>query len=127
MSCSADNGIADPSIANTAEAAGLPINNDESSRLLVGRDNRAAVIRRGRLLWLLCMPSRFSIAFLSCELSGTSCSLCLYLGTDYLLLLDRLLFMTYNGMIMIAVAVGAFVGYLAFADGTPATKTIACH
>lgn len=49
MSCSADNGIADPSIANTAEAAGLPINNDESSRLLVGRDNRAAVIRRGKI------------------------------------------------------------------------------
>lgn len=35
--------------------------------------------------------------------------------------------MTYNGSVMIAVAVGAFVGYLAFADGTPATKTIACH
>jgi copper transporter 1 len=40
---------------------------------------------------------------------------------------DRLLFMTYNGMIMLAVAVGAFVGYLAFADGTPATKSVACH
>lgn len=35
--------------------------------------------------------------------------------------------MTYNGMVMLAVAVGAFVGYLAFADDTPATKTIACH
>ena len=35
--------------------------------------------------------------------------------------------MTYNGMIMIAVAVGAFVGYLVFADGTSAAKTIACH
>ncbi|KIW04151.1 uncharacterized protein PV09_04958 [Verruconis gallopava] len=37
-----------------------------------------------------------------------------------------LLFMTYNGWIMIAVAVGAFVGYLLFSPG-PATKTVACH
>jgi len=35
--------------------------------------------------------------------------------------------MTYNGMIMLAVAVGAFVGYLGFAEGTPATKSVACH
>lgn len=35
--------------------------------------------------------------------------------------------MTYNGMIMLAVAVGAFFGYLAFSDDTPAAKTIACH
>merc|ERR1711881_162857 len=37
-----------------------------------------------------------------------------------------LLFMTYNGWIMLAVAVGAFVGYLMFSPG-PATKTVACH
>ncbi|EKG21825.1 Ctr copper transporter [Macrophomina phaseolina MS6] len=37
-----------------------------------------------------------------------------------------LLFMTYNGWVMLAVAVGAFVGYLAFGQGT-ATKTVACH
>lgn len=35
--------------------------------------------------------------------------------------------MTYNGSVMLAVAVGAFVGYLAFADGTSAAKTVACH
>lgn len=35
--------------------------------------------------------------------------------------------MTYNGMVMLAVAVGAFVGYLVFADDAPATKSIACH
>lgn len=35
--------------------------------------------------------------------------------------------MTYNGMVMLAVAVGAFFGYLLFADGTPAAKTVACH
>jgi len=37
-----------------------------------------------------------------------------------------LLFMTYNGWIMLAVAVGAFVGYLMFGQGS-ATKTVACH
>ncbi|TID16758.1 Ctr copper transporter [Venturia nashicola] len=37
-----------------------------------------------------------------------------------------LLFMTYNGWVMLAVAVGAFVGYLAFGQGS-STKTVACH
>ncbi|GAM82648.1 hypothetical protein ANO11243_006300 [Dothideomycetidae sp. 11243] len=37
-----------------------------------------------------------------------------------------LLFMTYNGWIMLAVAAGAFVGYLMFGEG-PASKTVACH
>jgi len=37
-----------------------------------------------------------------------------------------LLFMTYNGFIMLAVAVGAFIGYLAFGQG-PSAKTVACH
>lgn len=39
---------------------------------------------------------------------------------------DRLLFMTYNGWVMLAVAVGAFVGYLLFGQGS-ATKSVACH
>ncbi|QKX57509.1 uncharacterized protein TRUGW13939_04623 [Talaromyces rugulosus] len=38
-----------------------------------------------------------------------------------------LLFMTYNGWIMLAVAVGAFVGYLVFGGGSSATKSAACH
>jgi solute carrier family 31 (copper transporter), member 1 len=38
----------------------------------------------------------------------------------------RLLFMTYNGWIMLAVAVGAFVGYLMF-SGSSSTKSVACH
>ncbi|KAF2719937.1 Ctr copper transporter [Polychaeton citri CBS 116435] len=39
-----------------------------------------------------------------------------------------LLFMTYNGWIMIAVGVGATIGYLLFAGGkTSATKDAACH
>ncbi|GAB7341477.1 hypothetical protein MBLNU457_7710t1 [Dothideomycetes sp. NU457] len=37
-----------------------------------------------------------------------------------------LLFMTYNGYVMLAVAVGAFVGYLAFGGGS-ASKSAACH
>lgn len=35
--------------------------------------------------------------------------------------------MTYNGYVMLAVAVGAFVGYLAFGGQTDATKETACH
>jgi copper transporter 1 len=38
----------------------------------------------------------------------------------------RLLFMSYNGWVMLAVAVGAFIGYLTFGSGS-ATKTVACH
>ncbi|KAJ5116026.1 hypothetical protein N7456_000374 [Penicillium angulare] len=95
--------IADPSIANVT-AEGLPINDDESSRLLVGRDNRAAVIRRGKIIMAALYAIQVFYSFFI-----------------------MLLFMTYNGTIMIAVAVGAFVGYLAFADGAPATKSVACH
>jgi hypothetical protein len=39
---------------------------------------------------------------------------------------NRLLFMTYNGWIMLAVGVGAFVGYLVFGNST-VTKSAACH
>ena len=39
----------------------------------------------------------------------------------------RLLFMTYNGWVMLAVAVGAFVGYLVFGTNTSSTKDGACH
>ncbi|KAF1946309.1 Ctr copper transporter [Clathrospora elynae] len=37
-----------------------------------------------------------------------------------------LLFMTYNGWVMLAVSVGAFVGYLMFSQSS-STKTVACH
>jgi copper transporter 1 len=40
--------------------------------------------------------------------------------------MHRLLFMTYNGWIMLAVAVGAFVGYLMFSQSS-STKSVACH
>lgn len=35
--------------------------------------------------------------------------------------------MTYNGFVMLAVAVGAFVGYLTFGGAAPAAKSVACH
>ncbi|ELR10519.1 hypothetical protein, variant [Pseudogymnoascus destructans 20631-21] len=38
-----------------------------------------------------------------------------------------LLFMTYNGQVMIAVGIGAFVGHLAFGGATTATRETACH
>ena len=37
-----------------------------------------------------------------------------------------LLFMTYNGWVMLAVAAGAFIGYIGFGGGSP-TKSVACH
>jgi len=37
-----------------------------------------------------------------------------------------LLFMTYNGWIMLAVAAGAFLGYILFGN-VSATKSVACH
>lgn len=34
--------------------------------------------------------------------------------------------MTYNGWVMLSVAVGAFIGYVVFSN-TSATKSVACH
>ncbi|KAF2634955.1 Ctr copper transporter [Massarina eburnea CBS 473.64] len=45
---------------------------------------------------------------------------------SFFIMVHRLLFMTYNGWIMLAVAVGAFVGYLMFSNSPP-TKSAACH
>lgn len=39
----------------------------------------------------------------------------------------RLIFMTYNGWVMVAVTLGAFFGYLLFGETTSATKDNACH
>lgn len=38
-----------------------------------------------------------------------------------------LVFMTYNGWVMIAVTLGAFLGYFVFGDETSATKETQCH
>ncbi|KAJ5032487.1 uncharacterized protein L3040_009090 [Drepanopeziza brunnea f. sp. 'multigermtubi'] len=48
------------------------------------------------------------------------------LQTFYAFML-MLLFMTYNGWVMAAMAVGSFVGYLVFGNNTSATKDTACH
>lgn len=52
-----------------------------------------------------------------------SCEDCLFRLT----IRDRLLFMTYNGFIMLAVGVGAFLGYLLFGGGSSSSKSAACH
>jgi len=51
----------------------------------------------------------------------------LYAVQNFYAFMLMLLFMTYNGWVMIAVAVGAFVGYLVFGNNTSATKDGACH
>lgn len=40
---------------------------------------------------------------------------------------NRLVFMTYNGWVMVAVTLGAFLGYLVFGGQTGATKETQCH
>ncbi|OJJ48554.1 hypothetical protein ASPZODRAFT_62843 [Penicilliopsis zonata CBS 506.65] len=77
---------------------------DASSPLLVGRDNQKAVEQKGKIVMAA-----------------------LYAVQVFYSFFIMLLFMTYNGLVMLAVAVGAFVGYLAFGEGMTATKTVACH
>ncbi|KAL3477520.1 Ctr copper transporter family-domain-containing protein [Aspergillus californicus] len=75
-----------------------------SSPLLVGSENKRAVERRGKITMAA-----------------------LYAVQVFYSFFIMLLFMTYNGFIMLAVAVGAFVGYLAFGENMSATKSVACH
>ncbi|KAJ5455269.1 hypothetical protein N7475_010390 [Penicillium sp. IBT 31633x] len=98
-----DNEIADPTLANGLAGA-IHHTHNEGSPLLVGRDNRRALARKGKLILAALYAIQVFYSFFI-----------------------MLLFMTYNGPVMIAVAVGAFFGYLAFSEGTPATKSIACH
>ncbi|KAK7923948.1 ctr copper transporter [Apiospora marii] len=51
----------------------------------------------------------------------------LYAVQTFYAFMIMLLFMTYNGWVMVAVAVGAFAGYLVFGKSTCATKETACH
>ncbi|KAI0600857.1 CTR2 short splice variant [Biscogniauxia sp. FL1348] len=51
----------------------------------------------------------------------------LYAVQNFYAFMIMLLFMTYNGFVMIAVAVGAGVGYYLFGSHTRATKETACH
>ncbi|KAL1845260.1 hypothetical protein VTK73DRAFT_785 [Phialemonium thermophilum] len=51
----------------------------------------------------------------------------LYGVQNFYAFMIMLIFMTYNGWVMIAVSVGAGVGYYIFGGSTPATKDTACH
>ncbi|KAI3322237.1 Ctr copper transporter [Xylariaceae sp. AK1471] len=51
----------------------------------------------------------------------------LYAVQNFYAFMIMLLFMTYNGYVMIAVAVGAGLGYYLFGSHTRATKETACH
>ncbi|KAL4953011.1 Ctr copper transporter family-domain-containing protein [Aspergillus filifer] len=106
------NEIADEAGAATPESEQAPESENQahayvhngSSRLLVGSDNRRAVERRGKITMAA-----------------------LYAVQVFYSFFIMLLFMTYNGFVMLAVAVGAFVGYLAFGENMSAAKSVACH
>ncbi|KAF4123475.1 solute carrier family 31 (copper transporter), member 1 [Geosmithia morbida] len=51
----------------------------------------------------------------------------LYALQNFYGLMLMLVFMTYNAWIMIAVAIGAFAGYVVFGKGSSATKDEVCH
>ncbi|KAE8352116.1 Ctr copper transporter family protein [Aspergillus coremiiformis] len=101
--------VGDNEIVDEAAPADVPSSHashscDESSPLLVGRDNRRAVEHRGKLIMAALYAVQIFYSFFI-----------------------MLLFMTYNGLVMFAVAVGAFVGYLVFGENLSASKTVACH
>ncbi|KND95054.1 Copper transport protein CTR2, partial [Tolypocladium ophioglossoides CBS 100239] len=51
----------------------------------------------------------------------------LYAAQNFYAFMLMLVFMTYNGWVMVAVSLGAFFGYLVFGQTTPATRDNACH
>ncbi|KAI1627895.1 Ctr copper transporter [Exophiala viscosa] len=61
------------------------------------------------------------------ERKGTIIKALLYAVQVFYSFFIMLLFMTYNGWVMLAVAVGAFVGYILFGQGLTSTKSVACH
>lgn len=83
-----------------------------SSRVVGGK---VAMWSRRRFMGCRCF-----IRSLSCKSDGRGMCLTRVLTSS------RLLFMTYNGWIMLAVGFGAFFGYLMF-GGASATKSAACH
>ncbi|TQB69473.1 hypothetical protein MPDQ_001833 [Monascus purpureus] len=90
--------------ATTTTISGESHIHNSSLPLLVGRDHRQAVLRRGKVVLAALYAIQVFYSFFI-----------------------MLLFMTYNGLVMLAVGVGAFVGYLVFGDDAPATKVVACH
>ncbi|CAN8099025.1 unnamed protein product [Discula destructiva] len=51
----------------------------------------------------------------------------LYAAQTFYAFMLMLVFMTYNGWVMVAVTLGAFLGYFVFGDETAATKETQCH
>ncbi|KAJ9203558.1 hypothetical protein DTO164E3_2480 [Paecilomyces variotii] len=104
----ADDEIADESgiIPPPVPVAGANLNGgrNETRSLLVGWDSKRAAEQRGKLTMAA-----------------------LYAVQVFYSFFIMLLFMTYNGFVMLAVAVGAFVGYLTFGGAAPAAKSVACH
>ncbi|KIV84684.1 hypothetical protein PV11_00453 [Exophiala sideris] len=90
--------------AYSTSGSSTPPLHESSSLLGVVRDSRAAAERRGTIMKAL-----------------------LYAVQVFYSFFIMLLFMTYNGWVMLAVAVGAFVGYLLFGQGLTSTKSVACH
>jgi len=78
---------------------------DESSSLLLisGRSVRSRVVKRGHIGKAIFYGIQVFYSFFI-----------------------MLLFMTYNGWVMIAIATGAFLGYILW-GGHSATQSIACH
>jgi len=89
--------------SSCATSEPLPLN-ESSSLLDAGSDSKAAAERKGTIIKAL-----------------------LYAVQVFYSFFIMLLFMTYNGWVMLAVAVGAFVGYLAFGRSLTSTKSVACH
>jgi len=77
---------------------------ESSSLLLVGRDSKQRAERMGTIIKAL-----------------------LYAVQVFYSFFIMLLFMTYNGWVMLAVAVGAFIGYIMFGATTSPSKSVACH
>lgn len=92
------------STASTSNGDIAEPNRGSSSLLLVGRDSKQRA-----------------------ERTGTIVKAALYAVQVFYSFFIMLLFMTYNGWVMLAVAVGAFVGYIAFGAKTSSSKTVACH
>ncbi|KAF9892871.1 hypothetical protein FE257_000460 [Aspergillus nanangensis] len=99
-----DNDIADESLRAHIPDGQTQHTPDAGSPLLVGRDNRKRLEQRGKIVMAA-----------------------LYAVQVFYSFFIMLLFMTYNGPVMLAVAVGAFVGYLVFGENMSASKTVACH
>jgi hypothetical protein len=83
-------------------------------------ETKSKLARKHMLSRRHCMPSRHSMHLCLCKLV-------LRLNHNGKLIMNRLLFMTYNGWVMLAMFIGSFLGYLFFGGGTPATKETACH